>query len=185
MQRVDATALRVDPRLQAQQRRAISREDAQRAIASAFRNDLQVGASQPTVRLEDSVAILTGDVPTLAAKRRAGQLALLVVGVRSVENRLTVTPATRVADEELEALAEAAFARSFILDAHELNVEAKNGQLTLTGRVDSEVEKRLAEDLVAVLPGATRIVNEIQVGLVRDDHTARTGTPLRPRVPVT
>ena len=165
VRQVDASDLRINPRHPARSsaERSVSREEARRAIISALRNDPRVRPSQPEVQVEGERVTLAGEVRTLAAKRRAEQLARLVVGVRSVDNQLQIAPGASVSDQELERQADAALDRHAVVEPDEVDVHAKAGQLTLTGQVNSEIEKQIAENLVAALPGATGVINRINV----------------------
>lgn len=54
------------------------------------------------------------------------------------------------------------------LDASELDVEVKNGEVTLRGQVESRRAKRMAEDAVDDIPGVKDVHNEIRI---REPHS--------------
>ncbi|WJG11031.1 BON domain-containing protein [Aliiglaciecola sp. LCG003] len=49
------------------------------------------------------------------------------------------------------------------LDSFDINTDVKNGKVTLTGKVDSEVDKALAEELIANLDGVKSVDNMLTV----------------------
>jgi len=49
------------------------------------------------------------------------------------------------------------------IDAGEIEVEVKNGEVTLTGTVDSRQTKRRAEDIIENLSGVTEVHNQLRV----------------------
>ncbi|MGO4890929.1 BON domain-containing protein [Flavobacterium sp. W21_SRS_FM6] len=49
------------------------------------------------------------------------------------------------------------------LNSFDINTDVQNGKVILTGKVESKVDKALAEELVADLDGVTSVVNELTV----------------------
>lgn len=47
------------------------------------------------------------------------------------------------------------------LDAHEVNVEVKNGEVTLAGRVSDEPARHVAELIADAVPGVRGVVNRL------------------------
>jgi len=70
-----------------------------------------------------------------------------------------------------------AFLLSKRLSAYEINVETKDGVVTLTGQVPTEVDKELAGNVAKDVPEVTRVDNQLQVnpGLKPSEATAREG----------
>ena len=56
------------------------------------------------------------------------------------------------------------------LNSFEINTDVKNGTVTLTGKVESAVDKALAEELIENLDGVTRVDNKLTVA-ASDQHT--------------
>ena len=50
------------------------------------------------------------------------------------------------------------------IDASEIDVKVKNGEVTLTGTVDDRYTKRLAEDVAESVMGVNDVMNQIRVG---------------------
>ena len=49
------------------------------------------------------------------------------------------------------------------LNSFDINTDVKNGNVTLTGKVESEVDKALAEELIENLEGVTDVDNQLTV----------------------
>ena len=49
------------------------------------------------------------------------------------------------------------------LDSFDINTDVKNGKVTLTGKVESDVDKALAAELIANLDGVESVENELTV----------------------
>jgi osmotically-inducible protein OsmY len=49
------------------------------------------------------------------------------------------------------------------LDSFDINTDVKNGKVTLTGKVDREVDKALASELIVSLEGVTDVDNQLTV----------------------
>jgi len=68
------------------------------------------------------------------------------------------------------------------LDASNIEVSVKNGDVTLTGSVDDRRAKRLAEDVAERVPGVRDVMNQLKVTERSwDQQTVRTGTSRSPR----
>ena len=65
-------------------------------------------------------------------------------------------------DRQIEQAANASYNYRTTLD-HNVKVRAKDGVVTLTGKVATDEQRRIAEDTVADLPGVARVNNEIKV----------------------
>jgi hyperosmotically inducible protein len=72
---------------------------------------------------------------------------------------LSAKPTT---DRRIENTAKSSYTLSEVLD-NKVEVKARDGVVTLTGKVADEAQKRLAEDAVAGLDGVTRVDNQIRV----------------------
>ncbi|QFU06032.1 Osmotically-inducible protein Y precursor [Pseudoalteromonas sp. THAF3] len=69
------------------------------------------------------------------------------------------------------------------LNNFDINTDVKNGKVMLTGKVDSEVDKELAEELVISLDGVNDVENQLTVmnneeGMSHNDDAGDTGSDL-------
>lgn len=166
VQEVSATDLEVNP-LQWNEDEPTPplRSDAQvvQAIVSAFYREPVINAQRPVVKVDGEHVTLSGTVQTVAAKRRASLLAEVISGVDEVDNRMVVEPAEPVSDQEIERRVQEAFERSVVVEGTGIEVDVNEGQLTLTGSVDSTIEKDVAEELAAETRGAVALVSNITI----------------------
>ncbi|WP_394240936.1 BON domain-containing protein [Halopseudomonas laoshanensis] len=116
----------------------------------------------------NGVVTLEGTAQSEEAKELAERLAANTDGVRDVENNITVNAnataaakAQNTADEAGEAISDAwitskvksTFLFSSNLDGLDITVETENGQVTLSGTVDSAAEKELAVETARNIRG--------------------------------
>jgi hypothetical protein len=62
------------------------------------------------------------------------------------------------------------------VDATEVTVEARNGEVTLNGSVHSRDEKRAAESCIEQVPGVREVINQLRVSPMRGSDEAGTGS---------
>ncbi len=135
-------------------------------IAFAIETDLyasDVGGFQLVdVEVNDGVAILSGRVSNILARDKAADIALSIKGVQSVVNDVTVETTDR-SNTELENAIENAFANDPATESYQIDVEADDGSVTLTGAVDSWAEKHLAGIVAKSVTGVKKIDNRLDI----------------------
>jgi cytidylate kinase len=91
--------------------------------------------------------------------------AVAVLRERLLDERLTPTDASRHAlrDRSLSALARAALLANPATRPRVIGVSVADGSVELTGRVETEAERRAAEEAVARIPGVGRVRNELVI----------------------
>jgi osmotically-inducible protein OsmY len=146
---------------------AREREMTDRSIADAieteFIGDPAVPANDIDLDAADGIVTLTGRVNNVLAKDRAERIAETVKGVRSVVNRLEVRPLEARMDWEIEADVKAALARDPATESWEIYPAVTDGVVTLTGRVDSWRERRLAGRVAKGVRGVEGLKNRIEI----------------------
>jgi osmotically-inducible protein OsmY len=133
------------------------------------------------VDTRDGVVTLTGEVESEAERRQAVALARNTDGVREVTDQLQVRPSesARGTTGSLEGAAREGGAAAndtwittkiqskYFLDndvkGHEINVDSRNGVVTLKGTVESEAQKQMAAQIAQETGGVSRVVNELRV----------------------
>ncbi len=129
------------------------------------------------VRMDGGTAILTGNVPTRAARELVDEVALSVEGVRKVNNRLKLAPkpggspaakADRKMDQEVaDAVLESRVKRHLFYEiggrAKDLEVEAVDGVVSLRGKLDTEARRDLALRAAEKTEGVKQVVDLIEV----------------------
>lgn len=133
-------------------------------------------------------ATLSGVVRSEEQEKRLLEAATEARGVSKVIDELTVMPKESVenvqglggqfGDEWIEKRVEKAILTNQHISGREVDVEVNDGMCILTGTVDSEEEKALAEKLARESNGITEVMNEIRVrpdGISLDEPPEDTG----------
>jgi osmotically-inducible protein OsmY len=145
-------------------RKTRSAAEIKKAVQDAFLYDPRVLSFNPQVTVNDAgVVRLSGVVDNLKAKQAAERDARNTVGVRRVQNNLTVSPASPVADARLSAGVTNTLELDLLLDASDIDVSAHHGVVTLTGSVDTYVDKSEAEDAAMRTNGVVAVNNQLSV----------------------
>ena len=131
------------------------------------------------VKVEGRVATLSGDVATAAQKAEAERLAT-IDGVTRIDNQIKIDPDddTSVSDRLTKKLNKAgeAITDSWItakvkwllvseelLKGQDIDVDVKNGAVTLNGKVRSAAAKQRAGELAMFTDGVTKVDNRLVV----------------------
>ncbi len=133
------------------------------AVEDEFLLDRGVFAHLIDVNTEDGIVTLNGRVSNILAKERAARIAGIVKGVRAVVNRIEVDPIKSLTDQEIRNDVKEALLTDPATDSYEIDVQVRNGIVTLSGRVDSWQEKNLCETVAKGVIGVKGTNNEIQV----------------------
>jgi osmotically-inducible protein OsmY len=155
-----------------------TKEITDRSIMLAVQTELilddAVPAHRVEVEVEDGVVELSGSVDSFSGKLAAEEAAEKTKGVIAVVNRIDVEPAKR-SDGEIRADAVAKLARDPAAEAWQISVQVNEGEVTLTGEVDSFSERLLAEEIVQGVPGVRDVHNMLtyEVEEDRPDHEIR------------
>jgi osmotically-inducible protein OsmY len=122
------------------------------------------------VGARQGIVTLRGEVDCVLARRRAVQLAQVVRGVRAVIDHVDVVSSPRP-DDELATAAASALAQDPALAAGErIAAVVRDGRVQLTGDVDSEGARVIAERDVLVIPGVRQVSDDLAVWpRARDD----------------
>jgi len=79
-------------------------------------------------------------------------------------------------DERLKDDIQEALIRNSHIDASELEVQVKDGEVTLTGTVHSREEKRMAEEVAEVVIGVQEVQNNLRVGSKSQNTSDKSGS---------
>ena len=151
--------------------RQVPDEDIRQSIAAALVRDPYVGHLFFGVRVHSGQVLLTGQVDTHFELEQAGEVASGVSGVVDVNNRLALMGAGAAAgpessllnpDRSLAARIRARYNWSASLHDQEVAVRVVNGRATLTGTVDTWLDRKLA-DQKAHEAGAHEVNNHLHV----------------------
>lgn len=159
------------------------------AVKSKMAADDTVKSYRIDVDTKDRVVTLSGEVDTPQARERAMELARGTDGVRDVVDRLTVspgaTPTTGIDDPLQDRAREGADRAADMMDLGDagittkvkskflgdtgvpglkIDVDTKDGIVTLTGTVETAAEKQRAVELAKATEGVKSVVDQIKVG---------------------
>lgn len=138
-------------------------EEIKEAIENAFLYDPRVFHFNPNISVNNGYVKLTGTVTNLQAKYAAENTARNIVGVFGVNNNLKVRPVTIPEDSELEENITDAIEKNSVLDEEQISVSATNGIVYLTGVVNSNFEKSMAETTASRTQGVVEVKNYLDV----------------------
>lgn len=129
-----------------------------------------------SVDVENGRATLTGTVESQVEKDLAEQIARGVDGIVAVDNRLQVDPelvvhrrsgprdfGTVVADATVSARIKSKLLWNSATDALDIDVDTREGRVTLTGAADSAAARELAGRIALNTPGVASLDNQIQL----------------------
>ncbi|RYD46316.1 MAG: BON domain-containing protein, partial [Verrucomicrobiaceae bacterium] len=122
--------------------------------------DSRMSGSNITVRLEDGIAILSGDAATLAQAERATARAIASKGVRAVVNQIVIAPGET---SDISSSVKSALGQQKMFGPEGVTVTATGSRVKLTGKVGVWDEKDLAREVVSEVPGVTAIENNLVV----------------------
>jgi osmotically-inducible protein OsmY len=135
------------------------------AIAQAIANALSWSSAIPADSVKATVAdgwvTLNGTVDWQYQRETAERAIAHLLGVRGVTNAVTLKPHARPAD--VKAKIESAFKRSAEIDAARVKVEARDGEIVLSGSVKSFAERQEAERAAWAAPGVMHVDDRLMV----------------------
>lgn len=125
--------------------------------------------------VEDGNVLLTGSVQSEAHKDLATEIAKNLDGVANVTNNLVVGEegdeyadedrnfSSRFYDMTTTVSLKSNFALNDDLEASKINIDTKEGVVTLEGEVDSRAESMLAEEIAAGYDHVSRVNNNLRI----------------------
>ncbi|HQG31290.1 MAG TPA: BON domain-containing protein [Deltaproteobacteria bacterium] len=115
------------------------------------------------VSVLNGVVKLTGDVHSSWEKSRAGYIAINVEGAVGMENLLHVQPRAVVLDDEIRKDIEETLARNAFVDASGIRIEVKDGVVTLSGTVEDDRSRRIAERIARYTDGVRSVNDQLAI----------------------
>ena len=135
-------------------------------VAAKLAADPRQDEYEIAVDTQDGVVRLRGVVETAAQRGAAERLARTTDGVRGVDNQLRVgelTARKSLTDAWLVTKLRSRLAADPAVNAFDIDVDAFDGQVTLTGLVSGERARAQAERIAKATEGVSQVRNEIQV----------------------
>jgi len=135
-----------------------------RRAVEAIRSEVPGASQNIKVLVSRGYVTLEGKVEWQYMRAQAESLVRRLRGVMGVTNSITLEPAVK--PTEVRQRIENAFRRSAQIDANQITVEARGGEVTLRGKVRSWSEREEAQETAWSAPGVTQVHNEIQINLM-------------------
>jgi osmotically-inducible protein OsmY len=157
---VKAIAMAIDIHLPTD-RKTADDEIAGRAV-KMLRWDAVVPDERIKVEVEGGIVTLTGTVPWQYQKLEAEADIRKLTGVRGVVNSIVVRPEARPQDVRGEI--RNAFLRNAELDASSITIGVLDGRVVLGGKVNSWIEREIAERAAWSAPGVAAVEDHIVIG---------------------
>lgn len=123
-------------------------------------------ATEISVEVENGIVTYFGAIDNMLAKERATRIAESITGVRSVINNLSVT--SERPDQAIQTDVQDALNEDPATEDLDVQVQVQNGQVTLSGEVDSHQEQELAETVVKGVKGVVALHDSINVDFALD-----------------
>ncbi len=124
------------------------------------------------IGVQDGIVTLSGGVKTAYEKAHAADIASRVKGVRKVINRINVNPIFSYSDATLKKQIETRLAHNGQTHriAGQIDVQVKDGTVTLIGTVDTWAQCTEAAYVAALTDGVQSVVNRLRINGVNDHH---------------
>ncbi len=144
------------------------KNNVEKALTQAgFEHDVTVAFDQAK-----GVVALTGRVRSDELKTKAGQVAQDAAPGSVVSNQLSIEPVDQEQKaRQIESNVDDAIEKNYKavlianhLDNQRIHYTAKNGVLTLEGKVKTTDDRAEAEKLGATVPNVTQVVNKLNIG---------------------
>jgi hyperosmotically inducible periplasmic protein len=137
----------------------------EKAVMQALADNRRVHPDEIAVQAIDGTVILRGTVGTLVQQVEAARTARHVLGVQSVEDQLRVRPLgiDGRADADTRAAVLAALIDDDELHAADIDVDANDGTVTLSGLVEFPGARDRAERIALGVGGVTSVHNRLKV----------------------
>lgn len=141
----------------------VNRDDTDIATAASNRLAWDTGTprDQIEIKVEKGWITLSGQVGWNFQKEAAAREVRNLMGVIGVTNQITIKP--RVNTEQLQNEIQLALHRSVFFEPENVHVTADEGNIKLTGTVNSWLDLRTAGRTAWAAPGATSVENELIV----------------------
>lgn len=146
---------------------ALTDEEITKAVEIELALSRRITSPSIEVNTENGIVTLSGPADNILERDRAVKITASIRGVRAVVNNIYVTPLER-SDIDLYNDIIDALLFDPITEEYEIEAEADDGVVTLSGTVDSWAEREICLQVVKGVKGVIRIHNNIQITYISD-----------------
>lgn len=145
----------------------VSDDEISAAIQADIQDASRIAGGETVVSSKAGLVTLSGTATSLLDKQMAAAIAKRTRGVGAVLNQLIVFVSDRSDDDIRNDVAKVLRINDSV-DQPRIAVDVSRGEVSMTGKVDSLAEKRIAELAASGVSGVIAVNNQITVGLSRD-----------------
>lgn len=131
------------------------------SVLNAIKWHSAVPEDKITVKVEDGVVILGGEVEWEYQRQSAYKAIAGLLGVKRVTNNITLKP--KISAGDVSSRIREALHRSATIDAEKITVEVEGSKAILRGHVRSYAEKEDAEDAAWCAPGISTVESHLEL----------------------
>jgi len=143
--------------------RGVNDQRLEETVNEALKKDPRIDTTEISVEIEDRIVYISGTVDSAAERSAVMENIEPIPGVGMVVDRLMLRNFVERSDDELKGAVKRTLIRDISVDAHPIDIEAKGGVITLSGRVASFSQKLAAENITWWTPGVTDVISHLQV----------------------
>jgi hyperosmotically inducible periplasmic protein len=142
------------------------KDSVKKALDQADLKDVSVDEDR-----DKNTITLSGKLHSQNAKQQAGEVAQAAGGSRIIANEISIEPVgAESQSKKIESNVDDAIEKNYKamliskgLDKQSIHFNAKNGVLTLKGKVKTSQQRQQAEQVASNVPNVAQVVNEIEV----------------------
>jgi hyperosmotically inducible periplasmic protein len=157
-------------------------------ITTTYATNDHLRSTDIDVKVTGGTAVLTGKVESRVERELAERIAQSVSGITRVDNRLSIDPdyrvtrrtgterdfGTAVSDATITAQVKSKLLWNTNTDGLDIDVDTRNGRVTLSGRADSRESRELAGRLASNTRGVAGVENKLTIAPDGDATARRT-----------
>jgi osmotically-inducible protein OsmY len=132
-------------------------------ILEAFDLNAMIDKENIDVSVINGIVTIKGEVDTYWKKEQAEAIISEIKGVKKIYNELNSVPTGKYTDKEIQKEIKSAIKRNKQVNAENVNMQVKNGEVTLSGIVRNWRALNAARDAARYSSGVIDLNNKLEV----------------------